>query len=263
MAVPGVPAAVGGLVIPVRETATEPITAWRVYSIGDTGALRPLTMVSMNRAGTNFYDLALPDQEAWTYTIGNRYTANLDGRDLRHHPYWPITHDGRVSLGGFYARRHRADALWYLLTHVAPRQSPAFAIGPVLLEGTVVEGQLGYQAEQMTVLPPELVLVQENLETGGQVLSHKVCVNPIHRWSAPNDALDSRWHADWKGLRVISWTEWKKEKEAWILERSSGSLRLYPPPLRFPIPPQNPFLRNGGPVNRPVPLFPIEELGLN
>ena len=198
--------------------------AWKAYSIGDTGALRPLGYQSVLVDGT-LMD-AVPqvnDANAWQYYPGSL----VEARCLRRSAYWvqpeclPIrqAHTDMKSWGekcqcGFYARKDRDDLLRYLLMYCKPYSTIGIALAPVMLEGWVVTGSMGYRAEKLRVLPPEIVLTQNHARP--TPLGHQMQFKEVSEF----------YDAHWIEARVVTWAEWKDKEEAWILERSRKSRSL-------------------------------------
>lgn len=229
------------------ERGTEVLEAWRVYSIGNTGALRPLTIWrALAQPGRLLLDTgqSLDDEFYLTYQIGERYTALCCKEDLALPFVRGHLSDNKCTCG-FYGRQSQEQAFDYLIHHVRPHRQLAFAIGPVLLEGIVVVGVTGFRAETMTVLPPEKVIFQEDLmnpvSMGQFVLSGRVA-SGYHK----GRLMETFSPGNWNGARVVTWAEWKDKIEPWISERLRRSSKLYPSLSRYRHPHQSPYPRNTG-----------------
>lgn len=202
--------------------------AWKAYSIGDTGQLRPLGFIHATRNGKELPDTRMRpprDSDSLTYQIGETYEAHCYSQSfyvaspilnahLRRKEKW-----GKCNCG-FYALRSLDELVRYLTTHCLPNRTPGIAIGPVLLEGWVAKGAKGYRAQKMRVLPPELVITQTR--DYYEPLSHAIKWKPVAEYHY--DLVRNHWNE----ARAISWVEWKAKEETWTLARSKKLSRSIP-----------------------------------
>jgi hypothetical protein len=118
----------------------EPIVAWRAYGYND-GALCPLAWWQIYKNH---------------YFEGGTYMARCS---LGLEPPCSVEDNDKFHACGFWGMKTLEMVVEYIFGYVESDSVGRIAFGPVLFTGRVIEHELGYRAEKMTVLPIEKVLV--------------------------------------------------------------------------------------------------------